>query len=99
MMITPEDAEMFKRHLNERVKAKPCPACDAEDWQIGGPVGTPSYEELPGRDPAGAVGTRGVFPLVFLMCGNCFYVRHFSLLAIRKERDARRAEALRRGGR
>jgi hypothetical protein len=86
MPLSPEEMALFRAHVEKHMKAPECPFCGHSQWQFGGPVMQPSYDETAEMAPAGiALGYDEVFPLVFLMCQICFYVYQFSWLSIQEK--------------
>jgi hypothetical protein len=64
-----EDAEMVKAHLRKYDETLACPICKTNTWEVGGPVAELEF-------PVTLGGT--AFPLAFMVCSTCGFVRQFS---------------------
>lgn len=79
MALTPDQTEIFKKHMETRWKQVHCPICREIDWQVDGLVAPMFWKDL----PTPTLGSEA-FPLIVLFCNNCFYVNHFMWLPIKK---------------
>lgn len=77
MAMTPEDFEIFKRHLEAQPTAfTACPVCSSTEWEADGPVAMPRL--VFGKSaPSGVLMSNEVVPVAVMFCRNCFFVRNF----------------------
>ena len=70
--LTPEEFEVFKRHLAQFQEQEVCPICQSSSWQVVGmEAGVPLVnDQFSLGGPTMAV--------VAVCCDKCFFVRHFA---------------------
>jgi hypothetical protein len=82
MALSKEEFARFREHLHERCKPPiECPMCHNRNWSIDGPVAMLQYSE---KLETAALGGGGV-SVVLMTCTECFFVRQFAWLPIRKK--------------
>jgi C4-type Zn-finger protein len=70
--LSPEGKQKFVEWLNEKSKSAECPVCGTNQWNVG--------DDLLNLTPftGGTLVVGGLsYPVAFISCGNCMYVRHF----------------------
>lgn len=73
-MATQEQADLFQRHIQGKIRNPRCPVCDAMDWALRGPAAMMIYEEPPESPP---LLKPNAIPVVLMTCKNCQYVHTF----------------------
>jgi hypothetical protein len=79
MPMSPEDFEIFKRHIQRFPDQAPCEVCHEEGWEALGVDIQPMIGPQPGM-PIGGPRAPVTVPLLVMVCTTCFHVpRHFRL--------------------
>jgi hypothetical protein len=75
MPIDDEDLQRLRAHYAQHAKAgsATCPICGGTSWTADGPVAVPTYVA-----DFGVMDTNKGVPMMLLICGTCFFVRHFA---------------------
>jgi hypothetical protein len=79
-----EDFEILGHHLANKTswaRQHECPACGTDQWNVGGPIGAPVYEDT-SKGP-GKLGPAAML-FVTLTCKTCFYTMFFQWLPIQE---------------
>ena len=80
--LSKSDRDKIVEWLRSKTKSGTCPVCQTQRWTVGahllhGQIATPG---------GGIIFGGGNYPLAFVVCDNCFYVRTF--MAVPLELDA-----------
>jgi hypothetical protein len=81
--LAEKDFQKFIDHLKRKVKGgavPPCPICGTNGWGASGPEGLVRFEKTEPRAVA-----HGAFPVVTLICKNCFFTHLFAWIPIEQE--------------
>lgn len=75
--LTKQEKDRIIGWLNEKGKNHACPVCLSNNWTVGDHL-------LSGMVSHGANLVLGgpQYPQFFLVCGNCFYTRHFMAVPV-----------------
>jgi hypothetical protein len=74
--LSPEDFELFRKHLESFTLQSACPICHQKSWSVVGIEAAMSFASP-------NLKTGPVLPVVAVVCTICAYVRHFAWLQIK----------------
>lgn len=66
----------IRAHLG-KFKHHTCPVCGSKEWTVTPPQTTVAYRIEVGPTPA-TIGEGPSIPVAVVVCGTCFFVRHFA---------------------
>ena len=75
--LSVEESKLIAKHLDDKGVNHSCPVCNHNNWSIGahllnGMVHTPGGVTIGGP----------TYPMAFIVCGNCAYVRQFMAIPL-----------------
>jgi hypothetical protein len=83
----PDAAELFKTHLRKWEENLPCPICKTDAWEVGGPLGYSVSDQVEPK-PGELARRPGMFPVAFMICSTCGFVRHFAWVKVRRPTES-----------